>query len=94
MLCRQRSKIIRFRNIGRSELSKGSKGIAEENGGPYWKLLQRRALAGDIRQSQSLFATGQSACMSWCGAPSGAHDQILHVLWSDIYVLLHVGRPL
>jgi hypothetical protein len=29
-------------------------------------------------QSQSHIATdGQSACLSWCRAPSGAHDQIL-----------------
>jgi hypothetical protein len=28
------------------------------------------------------------------GPPFGAHDQILHVLQSNMYFLLHVGRPL
>jgi hypothetical protein len=28
------------------------------------------------------------------GPPFGAHDQILNVVYSDEYFLLHVGRPL
>jgi hypothetical protein len=28
------------------------------------------------------------------GPPFGSHDQILHVLYSDMYFLIHVGRPL
>jgi hypothetical protein len=33
-------------------------------------------------QSQSHIATdGQSVCLSWCRAPSGAHDQILITVW-------------
>jgi hypothetical protein len=33
-------------------------------------------------QSQSHIATdGQSVCLSWCRAPSGAHDQILVTVW-------------
>jgi hypothetical protein len=41
------------------------------------------------------FATdGQSASMSWCRPTLWAHDQILHVLKSDMYSLLDVGRPL
>jgi hypothetical protein len=35
-----------------------------------------------ISQSQSHIATdGHSVCLSWCRAPSGAHDQILLTLW-------------
>jgi hypothetical protein len=33
---------------------------------------------------------GQSASMSWYRA----HDQILHVLYSVMYLLIDVGRPL
>jgi hypothetical protein len=33
-------------------------------------------------QSQGHIATdGQSVCLSWCRAPSGAHDQILVTVW-------------
>jgi hypothetical protein len=33
-------------------------------------------------QSQSHIATdGQSVCLSWCRAPSGAHDHILITVW-------------
>jgi hypothetical protein len=40
------------------------------------------AQLGCQSQSQSHIATdGQSVCLSWCRAPSGAHDQILLTVW-------------
>jgi hypothetical protein len=36
-------------------------------------------LVKQFSQSQSYIATdGQSVCLSWCRAPPGAHDQMLH----------------
>jgi hypothetical protein len=44
-------------------------------------------------QSQSHFATdSQSVCLSWCRAPSGAHDQIF--IFHESYSPVHMGRPL
>jgi hypothetical protein len=44
-------------------------------------------------QSQSHFVTdSQSVCLSWCRAPSRAHDQILILFES--YSSVHMGRPL
>jgi hypothetical protein len=41
------------------------------------------------------FATdGQAAILSWCRAPFRTHDQILNLLLSDNYLLLHVGHSL
>jgi hypothetical protein len=35
-----------------------------------------------MSQSQSNIANdGHSACLSWCWAPSGAHDEILITVW-------------
>jgi hypothetical protein len=47
----------------------------------------------DDSQSQSHITTdGQSVCLSWCRAPSGAHDQIfVHCL--TVTVLSMGGRP-
>jgi hypothetical protein len=48
----------------------------------------------DISQSQSYITTdGQSVCVSWCRAPSGAHDQIF-VYCLTVTVLSMGGRPL
>jgi hypothetical protein len=44
-------------------------------------------------QSQSLFTTdSQSVCLSWCRAPSGAHDEIFNSVES--YSSVHMGCPL
>jgi hypothetical protein len=41
-------------------------------------LLMLSKFRISVSQSQSHIATdGQSVCLSWCRAPSGAHDQIL-----------------
>jgi hypothetical protein len=44
-------------------------------------------------ESQSHFTTdSQSVCLSWCRAPSGAHDQIFISI--ENYSPVHMGRPL
>jgi hypothetical protein len=36
-------------------------------------------------QSQSdIAADGQSVCLSWCRAPTGAHDQIFFLIWKSL----------
>jgi hypothetical protein len=45
-----------------------------------------------LSQSQSHITTdGQSVCLSWCRAPSGAHDQIF--VQFDSYCLVHGRAP-
>jgi hypothetical protein len=45
------------------------------------------------RQSQSPVTTdGQSVSLSWCRAPSGAHDQMFGTVWQ--LRVVEVGRPL
>jgi hypothetical protein len=52
---------------------------------PSW--FSRRILRGSVilfshSQSQSHIATnGQSVCLSWCRAPTGAHDQMFLLVW-------------
>jgi hypothetical protein len=44
-------------------------------------------------QSQSHFTNdSQSVRLSWCRAPSGAHDQIF--IFLESYSPVHMGRPL
>jgi hypothetical protein len=52
---------------------------------------------GRISQSQRVRVTlrltvSQSVCLSWCRAPSWAHDQIFILIES--YSPVHMGRPL
>jgi hypothetical protein len=55
---------------------------------PY-KQAEISLLLISFSQSQSHIATdGQSVCLSWCRAPSGAHEQIV------VTVLSLGGRPL
>jgi hypothetical protein len=61
-----------------------------------WQFLQNLhyyALFVWVSQSQSHITTdGQSVGLSWCRAPSGAHDQIF--LLYESYCPVHMGRPL
>jgi hypothetical protein len=43
--------------------------------------------------SEWITTDGQSASLSWCRAPSGAHDQILIIIWLLLF-FFDVGRPL
>jgi hypothetical protein len=56
-------------------------------------VLKRNSELGTLSQSQSHFMTdSQSVCLSWCRAPSGAHDPIFNSVES--YSSVHMGRPL
>jgi hypothetical protein len=45
-------------------------------------------------QSQSHIGTdGQSVCLSWCRAPSAAHDHILVTVWQLVFCPWGGGRP-
>jgi hypothetical protein len=48
-----------------------------------------------VRVFSYIVTDGQSASMSWCRAPSGADDQILHFYeWQLLFFFLYAGRPL
>jgi hypothetical protein len=50
----------------------------------YTEILFKTIIFSPYSQSQSqshIATDGQSVCLSWCRAPSGAHDQILITGW-------------
>jgi hypothetical protein len=79
----------------------GSLFVASYDSQGYGGGIRTRLRAGrtltklSLSPSLSHIATdGQSLCLSWCRAPSGAHDQILVTLWRYCFVLGGGGRPL
>jgi hypothetical protein len=53
--------------------------LPSQSNGQAYSLVNRHRVES---QSQSHFTTdSQSVCLSWCRAPSGAHDQMFILVW-------------